>query len=337
MVAEQAKRLIKDLLEVGVKFGFKAIAEGEIVPGSDFKVDVVWKIPMPDKTFFSEINVACMEVQYSKSPASITHNLCKAEKTLHPAVHFVISYKDIAPEHKEVLEREVPAGLVIIHGEEAVRELNLWITRFLTLKPEEAKIESVGKRILEFVEKNKTEPSELKLAENIRNAFAMDIKEVIIPPEVSSLVKFVQDSKNAKREALDEVFQAFVNFVKQEVEKYGIANVSFHSSLLFPTGIKIESNYPGSEIEFSQYIEITSDGIFARTSGGYPHSIFLTKGTAYLQTQGGTYCRYSFTTKEFKDFLISACQTVESTLKCYQVSEEEQAQFTAIKQELEKK
>jgi len=104
-----AKRLANDLVEVGRMFGFEAIIEQPIQKGSLYRVDVFWKLKMPKSSPFSDINIASIEIQYSDSPSSISHNIFKVEKILHPAVHFVISYFKLSDDYKNnVLKANYP-------------------------------------------------------------------------------------------------------------------------------------------------------------------------------------------------------------------------------------
>jgi hypothetical protein len=150
--SELADKLADDLVLVGKILGFGSEKEAPVKEGSTYCVDVLWKLLLPKGSPFPVANVASIEIQYSNSPASISHNIFKAEPTLHPAIHIVVSYSSLTANYKEILKLNYPsAGLVIFEGEEKVEELNSWISDVIANKNKETGATEAGKNFLKFV------------------------------------------------------------------------------------------------------------------------------------------------------------------------------------------
>lgn len=301
--SDLAMRLADDLVEVGNILGFEPEKEQPISDGSKFRVDVFWKMKMPEGSPFSQVNIASIEIQYSDSPTSISHGIFKAEKTLNPAIHFVISYYKLTDDYKEnVLKSNYPhSGLVVIDGEEEVRKLNLWIIRFATIKNEESKLAEKGTRIHEFAISQLPNVDESQLKERIFQNFQAEFKEVFVPPEVSSLLEtFVEvSSSEYDREPIDDVFESFIDFVQSKLVKYDIPRVSVSKHFLF-TELNIEREFP-SDTQF-QDIEIEPGEVIIRDYDGYPLDVYVQNGNAYIESEAGVVCREGLNAKDIIHF-----------------------------------
>jgi hypothetical protein len=178
--SDSVRRLAEDLVRVGRLYGFQAEKEFPVREGSQMRVDVFWKIKMPPTSPFPDVNVASIEIQCSDSPSSISHNILKAEKTLHPSYHVVISYSKLTKDFIEnTLRTNYPQkGLIIIHGEEQIRGLNFWITRFTTLKKLERKLADEGKRMRDYAVSQLGNMHRLEIERNIKENFGPEIEEV---------------------------------------------------------------------------------------------------------------------------------------------------------------
>jgi len=181
-----ATRLADDLVKVGEILGFQAGKEEPIRENSEFRVDVIWRAIIPQGSRVSEINVASIEIQYSKSLSSISHSIFKAEKTLHPACHFVISFFKLSDDYIEnVLKAHFPdRGLVVYNGEEEVRELNLWITNLMGNKHIRDKWAMNGKRMRDFVFSQPQSIDKSEIEKKIREMFRPEIEEVFAGPRI---------------------------------------------------------------------------------------------------------------------------------------------------------
>jgi len=123
--SELADKLANDLVTVGEIFGFESTKEAPVKEGSLFCVDVLWRLLLPKESPVPAGNFASIEIQYSESPSSISHNIFKAEKTLHPSIHMIVSFHKLTTEYKEILKSQYPyEGLAIFDGREGIRELN---------------------------------------------------------------------------------------------------------------------------------------------------------------------------------------------------------------------
>lgn len=335
--SDLALRLAEDLVEVGKLFGFEAQREQPIKEGSKLRVDVFWKMRMPPESPFPDINVASIEIQSSYSPASISHGILKSEQTLHPAIHFVVSYYKLTSDYKEnVLRTHYPlSGLVIIDGEEKVRELNLWITRLLTIKNEESKLIEKGRTIRDYAISQLPNVNETQIKERIRERFQSEIEEVFLPPEFASLLeKFVEiESRNSEydRTIIDDVFASFIKFLQSKLERYNIPRVSISSGLLF-SEFNIEPDF-SSNTRFGD-IEIEQDDLVIRDSGGYRYTVHVDDGNAYIESEAGTVCQEGLNVADLVHFIKHASEEIEKQLSRYSITEDDKKRLVAIKDAL---
>lgn len=337
--SDLATRLADDLAEVGKLFGFEAVKEQPIREGSKFRVDVFWKMQMPAGSPFPTVNIASIEIQYSDSPASISHGILKAEQTLHPAIHFVISYYELSDDYKNnVLRATYPhSGLVIIDGEDKVRELNLWITRFFAIPTEEKKLATEGKKIHDFAVAQLPNAQETEIKERIRQNFQSEIEKVFLPPEIASLVKKFAEIASAESEydrtLIDDVFATFIDFVQSKLRKYDVPRIAVSASLLF-TGYNIEPEFADQNIEFQGDIEIEQDRIVIRDTSNYALEIEVENGNAYIQSPAGTVCEEGLNAGDLIYFLQHASEEIEDSIGRYRISAEDQEKLNAIKKAL---
>lgn len=143
--SEIANKLADDLVAVGKILGFESVKEAPVLEGSTYRVDVLWELSRA-------INVASIEIQYSNSPTSISHNIFKTEPTLHPAIHVVISYNELTADYKEILN--LHPGVILIEGKEEIDRFNGQISRILN-EPNEAKRVELGNRFLQSLKSQK--------------------------------------------------------------------------------------------------------------------------------------------------------------------------------------
>lgn len=337
--SELATRLADDLIEVGKLFGFEAVKEQPIHEGSKFRVDVFWRMQMPEGSPFPTVNVASIEIQYSDSPASISHGILKAEKTLHPAVHFVISYYELSGDYKNnVLRATYPhSGLVIIDGEDKVRELNLWITRFLAIPADEKKLSAEGKKIHDFAVSQLPNVDEQEIKERIRQNFQSKIEKVFLPPEIASLLRKFGEIESVESEydrtLIDGVFATFIDFVQSKLKKYSIPRVYVSANLLF-TEYNIEPEFSDRDIEFQSDIEIEQNSVVIRDKNGYALEIKVENGNAYIESPAGTVCEEALNTEDLIYFIQHASEKIRDQICKYRISKEDQEKLNTIKKAL---
>lgn len=336
--SELATRLADDLVQVGKLFGFEAAKEQPIHEGSKFRVDVFWKMQMPAGSPFPTVNIASIEIQYSDSTASISHGILKAEHTLHPAIHFVISYYELTEDYKNnVLRAAYPhSGLKIIDGEDNVRELNLWITRFLAIPTEENRLATEGKKIHDFVVAQ-LPAQETELKERIRQNFQSEIEKVFLPPEIASLLEKFAEIASAEleynRTIIDDVFATFIELVQSKLRKYHIPYVSVSASPLL-TEFNMEEEFEDRNIEFRSEIEIEQDRVIIRDSDNYALEIEVENGIACIQSKAGLVCKEGLNADDLICFLQNASEEIEKHMGRYRISKEDQERLSAIKKAL---
>jgi len=330
-----ATRLAEDLVQVGKILGFEAEKEQPVQEGSNFRVDVFWKMKMPEGCLFEEVNIASIEIQYSNAPHSVTHNIFKVEKTLHPAIHVVISYNELTEEYIEtVLKTNFPReGLVIINGSEEVGKLNLGITRFLAIEKDEEKLKETGESIRKFAINNFQDFGKEEIEQRIRHTFKPELEEVFLPPEIKSLLEtFVDiDSKDEEynRDIVDDVFWSFIDFVQTKMKKYSIPRIHIYAHYLF-SDFKIEEEFANSHIELRNNIEIEQDAIIIRDVNNYPLSVEVENGIAYVNSPAGVVCREGVSSIDMISFVKNASEDVKKEIRKYISSEDDKKTLEAI-------
>ena len=185
-----ADKLADDLVEVGRILGFEPKKEAPVKEGSMSCVDILWRFLLPIKNPFPIPNIASIEIQYSDSPASISHNIFKAEPTLHPALHIVISYNALSSDYKEILRRSYPAGLAIFEGVEGIKELNDWIAQVIASKGDTSSRLGIGKEFLKFINEKKT-------SERMDKSDTLEYPESLFDPVVYEITVVSQFTKES--------------------------------------------------------------------------------------------------------------------------------------------
>jgi hypothetical protein len=333
--SDLATRLAEDLVEVGKLLGFETEKEHPIQEKSNFRIDVFWKMKMPEGSPFPEINISSIEIQYSYSPTSISHGIFKAEKTLHPAIHVVISYFKLTEDYVEnVLKPNYPSsGLVIVDGEEEVRKLNLWITRFLAIEKEEERLIEKGKMIRSFAISKLPDTSKSEIEEKIRENFESEIKEVFLPPEITSLIEtFVEVESRDKeydRRIVDSVFESFIEFVQSKMKDYNVPRISISAHFLF-SDFKIEQPFVDSHVELSGDIEIEQDDVIIRDENGYPLEVKVKNGIAYVDSEAGIVCREGLKATDIIFFIKEASEEIEKEMRKYRISKDDRKVLETI-------
>lgn len=324
--SDLAKRLANDLINVGRLLGFEASAEEPIRGGSDFRIDIFWKMKMPDSSPFPIINIASIEIQYSESNSSISHNIFKVGKTLHPAMHIVISYYKLSDDYKEnILKPNYPiSGLVVCDGEERVRSLNLWITKFLISNKEEGKLEIEGKKIKEFAISQLPNRNASEIEGKIRETFRSEIEEILVPPEITSLANMLLEMKNEDygREIIDKVFENFIKLIQSKMKDYNIKHISIPTRLLLPNP-KIEPRSAQLGLKLGDSIEINDDKVIIRDKDDYPLELSINGGNIFVETSYEIVCEESLTSYNIKKFLIDASNIIKDQIYKYSISNEE--------------
>jgi hypothetical protein len=159
--SEQADKLADELVQVGKILGFESIREASVSEGSSYRVDVLWRLLIAKDGPFPLANIASIEIQYSNSPASISHNIFKAEPTLHPSFHMIISYDELSEDYKKVLLENYPgAGLVILDGKSNVENLKLWMHKILEDRNEAGNLAETSRKFFTFVNEQAKKNSE---------------------------------------------------------------------------------------------------------------------------------------------------------------------------------
>ena len=149
--SKQADKLADELQQVGTILGFESIREAPVLEGSTYRVDILWRLAIPKDSPFPPANIACIEIQYSDSPSSISHNILKAEPTLHPSYHIIVSYNELPERYRKILRKNYPeAGLVILDGEANIKALKRWIDRILEDR-DEARLAETSEKFFSFV------------------------------------------------------------------------------------------------------------------------------------------------------------------------------------------
>jgi hypothetical protein len=330
--SELADRLANDLVRVGETLGFKAVKEEPVVEKSTYRIDVLWSMPMPTGSPFPVVNIASIEIQYSDSPTSISHNIFKAEKTVHPSFHVVISYNKLSDDYKTILKSHYPiSGLVVLEGDDEVRKLNLWITRFIAVKAEETKLAETGGKILRFALHPARRANQLQTIDEIRKVFRPDIQNLFLPPEVESLLRFLVETKSlaSDRALLDDVFNAFIGFIQNALKSYKVAYVQIPARYLF-SEFNIEEEFKTLNIELSDTIEIRQDSVVIRDMNGYPLEIHVQDGNARIESPPGTVCIEPLKASDIIYFVTAASQNIKDQLSGYELSDEDKNKLIAI-------
>lgn len=131
-VSEHAQKLINNLERVGKLLGYEATKEASVFKGSTHRVDILWKGCPQINIPFPVPNIYSIEIQYSDAPTSIGFNIWKSEKTLHPAVHIVISYNKLSGDFRKLANAHYPfSGLAIFEGLEQIEILNKWMNNLI--------------------------------------------------------------------------------------------------------------------------------------------------------------------------------------------------------------
>jgi hypothetical protein len=150
--SEQADKLADELQQVGTILGFESSREAPVLEGSTYRVDILWRMSIPKDSPFPPANIASIEIQCSNSPTSISHNILKAEPTLHPSYHIVVSFNELQDDYRKILRKNYPgAGLVILDGESNIRALKRWIDSILENRDEAPRLAETGKKFFVFV------------------------------------------------------------------------------------------------------------------------------------------------------------------------------------------
>jgi len=339
--SELATRLAEDLLQIGRMLGFEAEKEEPIQEESKYRVDVFWTMGMPRESLFPNINVASIEIQYSYSPTSISHGIFKAEKTLHPAIHVVVSYFKLTEDYvNNVLKTHYPrSGLLIIDGEEKVRKLNLWITRFITNKDEERILAEKGKKIKDFAVSQLPNADQSEIKDKIRENFQPEIEEILIPPEITSLIDtFAKtEAKGYDRSIFDEVFANFIGFIQSKMVKYNIPKFLVPVETLFPS-LEEKGRYI-EEIRIAPQIEIRRDNLVVM-GGDNEFIINIEKGNVSMHFYDGSDYKYTLheealASEQFITFLRETSKVIISQIHQYDISNVEKKLLEEVKEALE--
>jgi hypothetical protein len=331
-----ATRLAEDLVHIGNSLGFETRKEAPIQEGSNFKIDVFWRLKMPEGCLFDTVSVASIEIQYSDAPHSVTHNIFKVEKTLHPAIHVVISYNELTQDYIDnVLKTNFPReGLVIINGPKDFVKLNMWITRFLAIEKDEERLKETRESIRKFASDNfdKYETEE-DIEEQILQTFKPELEEVFLPPEINSLLEtFVEiNSKDKKyqRNIIDEIFWSFIELVQTQMKKYNIPRIYISHYFLF-SGLKIEQPFADMSVKLGGDIEIEQDAVIFRDSNDYPLAVEVKNGIAYVNAPAGVVCREGLRATDIIYFIRKASEEIEKEIKKYGISEDDKKVLEAI-------
>jgi hypothetical protein len=159
--SEQADKLADRLKQVGTVLGFESTREAPVLEGSMYCVDILWSFKIPKDSPFPTANVASIEIQYSDSPTSISHNIFKAESTLHPSYHIIVSYNELSEGYRKILWKNYPgAGLVILDGEANIKALELWIDRILEDRDRGSRLAETTEKFFSFVNERVRKASE---------------------------------------------------------------------------------------------------------------------------------------------------------------------------------
>ena len=143
--SEAPQKLADELFQIGEILGYESEKEAPVSEGSKLRVDVLWKAS-------GVFEVAAIEIQYSDSLASISHNMLKSEHTLHPNMHLVISYNRLSDDYKKNLA--LNDGVAIFEGQNDIDRINRWISRVLDEKDRGKQVE-LGKQFVQFLKNRK--------------------------------------------------------------------------------------------------------------------------------------------------------------------------------------
>jgi len=135
------------------------------------------------------------------------------------------------------------------------------------------------------------------------------------------------------RTLIDDVFEAFIEFVQSKLRKYHIPRICVSANLLF-TECNIEPEFINNNIEFQDDIEIEQNRVVIRDSNNYAAEIEVKKGNACVESEAGTVCREGLNAEDLVYFLQNASEQIENSIGRYRISEEDQEKLDAIKKAL---
>lgn len=179
-----AKNLASDLKKIGEAYGFVSLVEESPMEGSSLAIDVVWAIQIESKTDAASlipdrIIITTIEIQYSKSPPSITHGVAKAKLANSPH-HIIITFQPASESNKSLWMQFYPnlRGLKIIEGPQQIERLRAWISCVLERNKEINKRgNSIKENILSKAIRNDSDKKEI-----IHGLIAEDIDDIFFEP-----------------------------------------------------------------------------------------------------------------------------------------------------------
>jgi hypothetical protein len=326
--SDLANRLAEDLMEVGTALGFKSYKEelsGEL---SRLKIDVVWKVEIPalagSPYLPQEITVVSIEIQISKSDASISHGLLKGLYKNSP-YHLVVCQYKLEQYLKDILKNAKPKGLIILDGDQFIN-LQMWIQYKLSKKHEFQRLER--KSIEDIYRSMKDQPEELE--ENIREAVKEEIEMMFTPKRLKEMLDAVDPAHFSKSEVIADSLNSVINIMKSLMSEYEITSsiVMSPSSLLRRPTItgtvfgdwsqgrfRLDKN--DIHFEWPEYKELlgvtfTRRNVFIRSVS---YSVVLEE---------------SIPTRVVKSFIVNLAEEFNSTMKNFVVTEEDRKELEQV-------
>jgi hypothetical protein len=324
--SEWAKSLATDLKAVGEILGF--ISEVEVPPSeeSTLSIDVVWKMmikeikkegsPLPN-----ELVIVSIEIQYSNSPASISHGLIKGQYAGSP-YHIVVSYHKLTNDFKQALKIVKPVGLEIIDGD-GFANLRLWIQYVLT---QEKDLADRGKKALEELA-SVVKTGSVDVTEQIRETMKKEVELMFAPKRITELLGTlaIDDTRNAL--AIENAMKSTFHSIQSWLSKYAISTcVTISGGYLFNKPIVVSGGYDYRTCFF--YIYADRVELFAN---GYTYEFQINGRNVKAIHKSNNYSFYeSIPTERVKKFIVAAIEHATEFLKQFNVTREDLTELDQI-------
>lgn len=229
-----AQRMADDLVEAGIMLGFKSTKEEPPVEDSTLRIDVVWKIHAPSlkntlaksMPIPEDITVISIEIQYSKSPPSISHGLIKAQYANSP-YHIIVSYYPITEDLEKAYRIVKPVGLIILDGEN-FQDLQSSTTYLLSQKNTKGLTKEISQKVYKAILDN-PESMEEKIRETIEN----EVKLLFTPMKIHEFYESI-NFPIADGFIISKSIDVAVKFIQQILGKYKFSStIAVRSTELF--------------------------------------------------------------------------------------------------------
>ncbi len=315
-----AQRMADDLVEVGTFLGFQATKEEPPVDNSAMRIDVVWKIHMPSiKTQMTKtipipenITVVSIEIQYSKSDASISHGLVKGQYANSP-YHIIASYYPLPGDFRDALYVTKPKGLIILDGKNS-QDLQSWTSYLLREKEKDTANKEISQKVYKAILDNPT-----NMEEGIRESIKEDVKLLFTPMKIQELYENVS-SPIGDGQILSQSIEAAIKFVKELLGKYKFSKtISISSNKMFRDPAIAEGIYANWE---KYNIVISSEKVYLHIGySGYDNKIIFEARNAFIKdNEEKTLMWESIPTEKVKLFVLEIMEAARNYISTFVVN-----------------